>query len=116
MARHFEKDFFKFKGNAEHRPPNWESRVEWNETETRIVLGEQQRKATSIEDSIRSSNKLAQSNAYSQFWSPLTGLVEYPADNAYYDFNHVLKKNWQPGNQAPKRNHHHPYRRTPSNG
>ena len=45
---------------------------------------------TAIANSIRSSNKLAQYNAYSKFWSPLTGLDEEPADNTNYDFSRVL--------------------------
>ena len=41
--------------------------------------------------SIISSNNLAQYNAYSNYWYPLTGLVEELADNKYYDFSHVLQ-------------------------
>ena len=82
---------FELKENDEHRPPNWKTRVEWNETETKIVSEKQLRKATAITNSIRISNNLDQYNVYSNFWSTLTGLVEEPDDNTYYNFSHVLQ-------------------------
>ena len=48
-------------------------------------------KATEIYNSIASNNNLAQSNAYSDYWSTLTGLVEETADNKYDYFRHVLQ-------------------------
>ena len=53
-------------------------------------MGTQRRKATEIDNSIRSSNNLYQSNAYSNYWYPLTGIVEETAGNTYYNFIHVL--------------------------
>ena len=55
------------------------------------MLGKQRRKATTIDNSIKICNNLSQSNAYSNYWSPLTGLVEGTDDNIYYDFSHVLQ-------------------------
>ena len=102
VARHLEKYCFELKENEERRPPNLETRVKWNITETNIVSGEQRIKATPISNYIRSSNNLAQSNAYSNYWSPLPGLVEEPAYNTYYDFNHVLQNKLETGKPDAK--------------
>ena len=55
------------------------------------MSGKQRRKATAVTNYIIGSNNLAQCNAYSNYWSQLTGLVEEPADNTYDDFSHVLQ-------------------------
>ena len=96
VARHFEKDCFELKDNEERQPPNWKTRVEWNNTETKIRLGKQHRKVTKI------ANNISQSNAYSNYWSPITGLVEEPADNTYYDFSYVLQNKSSSGKPDPK--------------
>ena len=54
-------------------------------------------KATAIYNSIASNNNLAQSNAYSDYWSTLTGLVEETADNKYDYFRHVLQNKLEIG-------------------
>ena len=86
VVRNLEKDVFELKDNEEHGPSKWKIRVEWNKTETKILSGKQQIKVTEIANYIRSSDNPTQSNAYSIYWYPLTGLVEEPADNTYYYF------------------------------
>ena len=81
VACHFEDNCFEIKENEEDRPFNYKTGVKWNKTETKILSGKQQIKVTAIANSIRSGNNLAQSNAYLNYWYPLTGLVEEPADN-----------------------------------
>ena len=66
------------------------------------MLGKQQRKSTEIANSIRSINNLAQYNPYMNYWSPLTGLVEEPAYNTYYDFSHVLQNKLSAGKPDAK--------------
>ena len=64
------------------------------------MSGKQRRKATANDNYIRSSNNLAQSETYLKVWSPLTGLVEEPADNSYYDFSQCVTEqtgSWKPG-------------------
>ena len=102
VSRQFERYCFEPKQNEEHRPPNWKTMVGWNETEKNIVSENQRRRSTAIANSIRSSNNLAQSNAHSNFWYPLTGLVKEPADNTYYDFSCVLQNKLASGKPDAK--------------